>query len=135
MLRGEDWQSASDERLACLVWEWGVSTDALYRRLCWLFGQVPDVVGRWAGHPTQRLLRRHLQPESDHYQITQRMDRASQRRFPLSVQEAHLERVASGDIGTATLAWMLGIDASALEVDEPEIIEASADELAAALGL
>jgi len=64
-----------------------------------------------------------------------RVDAAAQPRFPLSVQEAHLALVASGAIGTATLAWMLGIDAAALEVDSPEIPEVNADDLATALGL
>jgi hypothetical protein len=63
------------------------------------------------------------------------MDAAAQRRFPLSLQEAHLKRVESGEIGRATLAWMLGIDATALEVDSPEIPEVNADDLASALGL
>jgi hypothetical protein len=135
IVKGEDWDSMNEERLAHLVWQWGVSTDALCRRLCGLFGEAPDVVARWASQPTQRLLRYHLPPESDHDQITRRMDQASQRRFPLSLQEAHLERVASGAIGTAALAWMLGIDAATLEVDAPEIPEVGADELATALGL
>jgi hypothetical protein len=68
-------------------------------------------------------------------EITVRMDAASQRRFPLSLQEAHLELVASGTISTATLAWMLGIDAAALEVDVPEIPEVDVNDLATALGL
>ncbi len=63
------------------------------------------------------------------------MDAAAQRRFPRSLQEAHLERLASGAIGRATLAWMLGIDAAALEVDSPHVPEGDADELAVALGL
>ena len=71
-----------------------------------LFGEVPDVVARWAGHTTQRLLRHHLAIESELDEITDRMDAAAQRRFPRLLQEAHLERVASGAIGKATRAWM-----------------------------
>ena len=130
-----DWDSKSDEDLACLVWNWGVSTDALCRRLKALLGHVPPIVARWSADPTQRLLRHHLPIDAEIDQITARMDEASQRRFPLSLQEAHLERVASGAIGRATLAWMLGIDAESLEVDSPEIPEVDADDLAAALGL
>jgi hypothetical protein len=73
--------------------------------------------------------------ESELDEITARMDAASQRRFPLSLQEAHLERVASGVISSATLAWMLGIDAATLEVDSPEIPEVDVNDLASALGL
>jgi hypothetical protein len=130
-----DWGSAGDEDLARYVWDWGVSTDALCRRLTALLGQAPERVAHWAAGPTQRLLRRHLSIDPDHDEITVRMDEASQRRFPLSLQEAHLDRVASGAIGRATLAWMLGIDAAALDVDSPEIPEVDADELASALGL
>ncbi len=134
-LKGVRWHSISDEDLAWLVWTWGVSTDALCNRLRALFGDVPDVVVRWAGYSTQRLLRYHLSIESELDEITGRMDAAAQRRFPRSLQEAHLERLASGAIGRATLAWMLGIDAAALEVDSPDVPEGDADELAAALGL
>jgi Zn-dependent peptidase ImmA (M78 family)/transcriptional regulator with XRE-family HTH domain len=134
-LKGLDWESIGDEELARLVWDWGISTDALSRRLCALLDQSPTQVARWAAGPTQRLLRRHLSIESELDEITSRMDEAAQRRFPLSLQEAHLERVASGAVGRATLAWMLGIDAAALEVDSPEIPEVNADDLASALGL
>lgn len=134
-LREVRWHSISDEDLAWRVWIWGVSTDALCNRLRALFDEVPDVVARWAGHTTQRLLRYHLAIESELDEITDRMDAAAQRQFPRSLQEAHLERVASGAVGKATLAWMLDIDAAALEVDSPEIPQSDADELVAALGL
>jgi hypothetical protein len=134
-IKGVGWDSTSDEQLARLVWDWGISTDALCRRLCALYGQAPARVARWAAGPTQRLLRHHLPIEAELDEITARMEEAAQRRFPLSLQEAHLERVASGAIGRATLAWMLGIDVEALEVDSPEIPELSTDDLASALGL
>jgi len=135
VLKSVDWESISDSRLADLVWSWGVSTDALFRRLCAILGYTPKRVARWAPHATQRLLRHHLPIESELDEITARMDAACQRRFPLSLQEAHLDLVASGAIGTATLGWMLGIDAAALEVDSPEIAEVDVDDLAIALGL
>jgi Zn-dependent peptidase ImmA (M78 family) len=134
-LKNIDWESAGDEELAGYVWAWGISTDALCRRLCTLCGHSPARVAQWAAGPTQRLLRHHLPVESELDEITARMDAAAQRRFPLSLQEAHLKRVESGEIGRATLAWMLGIDATALEVDSPEIPEVNADDLASALGL
>jgi hypothetical protein len=134
-LKGIDWDSVGDEGLAGLVWDLGISTDALCRRLDALFGQPPRRVARWAAGPTQRLLRHHLSIDSELDEITARMDEAAQRRFPRSLQEAHLERVASGAIGKETLAWMLGIDVQALEVDSPELPEVSAGDLASALGL
>jgi transcriptional regulator with XRE-family HTH domain len=129
------WDELPDGKLALYVWNWGISTDALYRRICSLLGDAPARIAHWASGPTQRLLRRHLPVDSELDEITARMDEAAQRRFPLRLQEAHLNRVASGAIGKATLAWMLGIDAAALEVDSPEIPEVDADELASALGL
>jgi transcriptional regulator with XRE-family HTH domain len=133
-LKSVEWDGIGDGELAAVVWSWGVSTDALSRRLCAVLGYTPRCVARWAAHPTQRLLRHHLLIESELDEITARMDAASQRRFPLSLQEAHLERVASGVISTATLAWMLGIDAATLEVDSPEIPEVDVDDLASVLG-
>jgi hypothetical protein len=134
-LKAVAWDSIGDDDLAALVWEWGVSTDALSRRLCALSGYAPKGVARWADHPTQRLLRLHLRIESEIDEITGRMDAASQRRFPLSIQEAHLGLIASGAVSRATLAWMLGIDADSLDVDAPETPEIDVDDLATALGL
>jgi hypothetical protein len=134
-LKAVAWDVIGDHELAALVWEWGVSVDALCGRLCALLGYAPNNVARWAAHPTQRLLRLHLRIESELDEITGRMDAASQRRFPLSVQEAHLERIASGAVSRATLAWMLGIDADSLDVDAPELPEANVDDLATALAV
>jgi transcriptional regulator with XRE-family HTH domain len=135
VLKNVDWDSLGDEGLAALVWSWGVSTDALCRRLYAVLGYTPECVARWSAPPTQRLLRHHLPIESELDAITTRMDEASKRRFPLSLQEAHLKLVESGEIGKATLAWMLGIDATTLEVDSPEIPEVNVDDLATELGL
>jgi len=115
-----DWDGIDDRGLADLVWAWGVSTDALAPRLDAVNGYVPARLAHWASHPTQRLLRRHLSLESGIDEITQRMDAASQRRFPIDLQEAHLAGIASGTLGKGTLAWMLGIDPDALEVDAPD---------------
>jgi hypothetical protein len=130
-----DWDSVTDKQLADLVWQLGVSVKALYQRLFVLLGRTPERVAHWAAFPTQRLLRYCLPTPSELDQITIRMDAASQRRFPLALQEAHLERAASGAVGTATLAWMLGIDPRALDVDTPTVPEVDVDDLASALGL
>ncbi len=134
-LQAIDWESAAPGQLATFVWNWGISVEALCNRLHALTGHVPALVAQWSAFPTQRLLRYHLLIESELDQITARMEHAAQRRFPLALEQAHLERVASGAISTSTLAWMLGIDPSSLEVDSPEISEINADDLATALGL
>lgn len=131
-----DWDRINDPELADAVWWLGVSTDALARRLNSLSGYVPQRVAFWASHPTQRLLRRCLMLDSEGDDvITQRMEDAAQRRFPLALQESHVEGIANGTLGKGTLAWMLGIDPEALEVDTPEVPEVEADALADALGL
>ncbi len=134
-LNAINWDSVTAEQLAALIWDWGVSIEALCNRLHMLTGHLPPLVTQWSAFPTQRLLRYHLLIESGLDQITTRMEHAAQRRFPLALQEAHLERVASGAISRSTLAWMLGIDPSSLEVDSPEIPEVNADDLAITLGL
>lgn len=130
-----DWDQMDDAALADAVWRLGVSSDALARRLSRLNRYVPERVRSWADHPTQRLLRRHLRLDAPGDEITQRMDEAAQRRFPLALQEAHVAAIASGSLGKGTLAWMLGIDPDALEVDFPEVPETEVDDLAYALGL
>ncbi|WP_322754046.1 XRE family transcriptional regulator [Frankia sp. Cas3] len=130
-----DWEHLDAVGLASLVWRWGVSTDALARRLNALNGHLPTVVRTWAGQTTQRLLRHYWASDSSEDEITLRMDAAAQRRFPLSLQEAHLTGISSGVLGKGTLAWMLGIDPDALEVDIPTVPDVDVDDLAMALGL
>ena len=136
-MRGSDWASISADELAQRVWDSGVSTEALARRLSSLTVPTGDVIEEWAAQPTQRLIRRHWNaPEADGDPITQRMDEAATRRFPLSLQDAHLKMIAAGDLGKGTLAWMLGVDPDALEVDAPQpTAEVDSDLLAEALGL
>ncbi|WP_208637412.1 hypothetical protein [Amycolatopsis echigonensis] len=63
-----------------------------------------------------------------------RINAAVRRRFPTALQAAHLARIASGDIGKGTLAWMLGINPDTLDVDTPDRSEIGAAEPARALG-
>jgi hypothetical protein len=133
------WESISDSELAQLVWDYGVSIDALAARVRAVKGRVPQNIANWANAPTQRLLRRSARFEtpSDPFTdvITQRMENSATRRFPLHLLETHLDRIASGAIGKATLAWMLGTNPDELEVDAPSPIPVDIDELAVALGL
>ncbi|WP_062078807.1 ImmA/IrrE family metallo-endopeptidase [Demequina globuliformis] len=136
VMRTVDWASITERELAEFVWDRGVSTAALGRRLSALRLAAAGHVSVWAGQPTQRLLRRHLPVPTDEDQITRRMDAASTRRFPLALQDAHLGRIAAGSVRKDTLAWMLGVDPLTLEVDEPQpSVGLSADELSEVLGL
>ncbi len=137
-LRAINWHSLTERELADLIWHWGVSTDALARRLEGLGLTVSNTISQALQLSTQKLLRWHWAGQHDHGrdQITMRMDEAATRRFPLKLQEAHTDLIASGALHKGTLAWMLGIDPDALEVDEPPGPEPlDTDQLAAALGL
>lgn len=136
VLRSMEWSRVTASVLAARVWDFGVSIDALARRLNALGIAVSDVLTEWAGQPTQRLLRRHWEPTEAGDPITARMDAAAVRHFALALQDAHLALIAQGALPKGTLAWMLGVDPDNLEVDEPapqEVIAPS--ELASALGL
>ncbi|MCT1615890.1 ImmA/IrrE family metallo-endopeptidase [Kocuria indica] len=121
-MKAMDWQDIDAAELAQRVWDLGVSTEALERRLSSLKVVRSPLVTEWAAHPTQRLLRRHwsgLHASISIDPITQRMDEATSRRIPVGVQAAHLDLIAQGSLGKGTLAWLLGVDPDDLEVDMP----------------
>ena len=137
-MRAIDWNGLTEAELADLVWDLGVSTAAVMTRLNSLNIPLDERVHELLTMKTQRLLRWHWAGQREHGidEITQRMDDAATRRFPLKLQEAHTDLIAEGAIGKGTLAWMLGIDSAALEVDEPPLPESiSTDQLVAELGL
>lgn len=118
-IRAIDWQSLQPSGLADLVWELGISTQALGIRLENLRIQTSDSVVGLLALKTQALLRRHWGGRHNGDPITERMAAASSRHFPEWLRHAHLERIATGAVHKDTLAWMLGIDPEGLEVDEP----------------
>lgn len=135
VIRGTDWKDLSRADLARLVWAWGVSTDALRRRLAALDAEVSPDVASALDQSTQGLLRRSWSEGRRGDPITARMEAAGRRRFPAWLTASHLERIAQGAVGKATLAWMLDVDEESLEVDAPaEAAEPSLDELEALLG-
>lgn len=137
VVRQVKWSSLSEADLAELVWEYGVSTDALARRLRAL-GLSNPMIERWSQERTQRLLRYHWRGSEDPTQdaITERMDEAATRRFPITLERAHLSRIAAGELAKDTLAWMLGVPPDTLDVDSPpEQLPLDPDGLAAELGL
>ncbi|MGP5261326.1 helix-turn-helix domain-containing protein [Brachybacterium paraconglomeratum] len=130
-----DWAEIRPAEVAELVWTWGISTGALSRRLKKLeltpSAEVAEVL-TWS---TQKLLRRHWTGAKVGDPITRRMRDAGERRFPTWLQEAHLEQIAEGAVGKGTLAWMLGVPVTSLEVDEPAAAEElSEDALAELIG-
>lgn len=136
-MRTVTWDRLTERDLADLIWHLGVSTDALTRRLDKLAITVPDPIRDALKLTTQKLLRWYWAGQHDHGpdQITERIDEAATRRFPIKLQEAHTDLIADGRLHKGTLAWMLGIDRDTLEVDEPPQPEPiNTDTLAAALG-
>ncbi len=119
-LREISWKSLEVAEVAELVWSWGVSTDALKRRLNALALEPSAEVAEALTWTTQKLLRRHWTGAKIGDPITHRMTDAGERRFPAWLKEAHLERIAAGHVGKGTLAWMLGVPSESLELDEPE---------------
>jgi Zn-dependent peptidase ImmA (M78 family)/transcriptional regulator with XRE-family HTH domain len=141
-----DWQTISPAELAQFIWDAGVSCEALMRRLNSLQLHMSSRVRKLLDGSTQRLLREHLvdvvEPAGAGGQfalpidrITERMNASAVRRFPLSLQAAHVERIALGEVSPGTLAWMLDTAEEDLVVDRPAPVHESVDSLASALGL
>lgn len=136
LVRAIDWATASQEAVADFLWETGVSTGALKNRLA-TFGlrveNSPDMLDQ----STQRLLRKARSWSSAFGDtITQRMEAAGRRRFPVALQEAHEIAVEEGRIGPGYLAWMRGLDPEKVAREyEPAIDEPALDEMVEAFGL
>lgn len=140
------WDDIGARRLAQFVWDAGISTDFLARRLDHLGIPTSQETRTLLAQPTQRLLRRHGGDLGEGTEtvgtlvvfrdpITERMAGASSRRFPAWLLAAHEERVASGELAPGTLAWMLDADEADILADATPAREPSADEVAALLGL
>lgn len=117
VVREVDWSSMAKAAVAEHLWQWGVSTDFVSRRLAALRIVPGDAVREVLTMSTQRALRRHwIDCHTSMWvdSITDRMERANTRRFPAQLMRAHMEGVAAGRLQPAYLAWMLGTDPSAL---------------------
>ena len=131
-----DWANASPQTVAEVLWETGVSTEVLRIRLDTLKLQSGNI-REALNVPTQRALRQARSwSHAFGDQITERMDAAAQRRFPLELQEAHEQKIEAGDLGPSYLAWMRGVSPQWIsEAYEPAMHEAGIDQLAEAFGL
>lgn len=117
-MRSVDWSSMAAADIANNLWHWGVSTDAVKRRLAFLSIIPGDEVREVLNMTTQRALRRHWTHNDSSMwvdSITDRMDRANTRRFPTELIRAHMEGVADGRLRPTYLAWILGTDPAELE--------------------
>jgi Zn-dependent peptidase ImmA (M78 family)/transcriptional regulator with XRE-family HTH domain len=117
-LEVHDWRLMTPAALADFVWHAGVSTNALRRRLASLGIEVSARVRSWLSLTTQKLLRQYWIGARDSVDlITERMERASGRRFPVRLIAAHYAAVAAGALHAVTLAWMLGGAPAELEAE------------------
>ncbi|SON59281.1 hypothetical protein MSIMFI_00764 [Mycobacterium simulans] len=136
------WSTVTKEQLAQFLWDHGVSMIALQNRLAALRIRMPELITRWAAAGTFHLLRlagENLDGKgtpSGHL-VAERRRGASERRFPIGLQEAHMKRIAHGQLGNETLAWMLGVDVDRLDTEidaPPEPATVDAGHLAEMLG-
>jgi len=134
-VRSVDWQALTAETLGHLIWDWGVSTDAVRTRLTSLHVVVPQAVDQWLRSTTTQFLRGQALPATRWGEFVARQREASSRRFPTALTAEHEKAIAEGRLGKGTLAWMLGVDVDSLEVAQPELRRGSVDELAEMLGL
>lgn len=136
-LRAIDWQDHSPAELAENLWSWGISTEALRRRLASLQIVPSEGVRELLGLPTQRVIHHYRMAQADGFDdIADRMERASTRRFPVGLLAAHTSAVAEGSLGVEYLAWMLDAEPGDLESEfGPPTGTPDFDELASALGL
>lgn len=120
-MRAVDWSVVTAEEVAAFLWDKGVSCLAVKNRLASL-GLTPSPgIAELLESTTQRVLRRYWQSGMAGDPITARMSEAAQRSFPTWLKERHVELIAKGQVTKATFAWMLGVDADALEVEEHQL--------------
>jgi hypothetical protein len=137
-MRAQQWSALDEESLAVLLWQYGVSLEALANRLNALHVRAPIVDSAKSLGSTQRLLGSHQEalPEAvSPDPISERMRQASERRIPVLLIEAHRRGIADGRLSKGTLAWLLETTPDELEVEEPPQREPlSTDALMRALG-
>ncbi|MEL4503659.1 ImmA/IrrE family metallo-endopeptidase [Luteococcus sp. H138] len=128
-MRAVDWSSVTPAEVAGQVWARGVSTSALATRIGWLKLPVDEHLLAGLDVTTQRYLRQHRKPVGGGDPITTRMKEAATRSFPDWVVTACLDGVATGVVRKSLLAWVLGVDEEALEVEESEAESIDGDKL------
>jgi len=112
IIRTIDWAQAEAATVARVVWDLGVSTQALGVRLRFL-GIAPGNKARSAlGMSTEALLRGSPAPAvAPPAAVTARMEYSARRRFPERVVTGLRRAVADGDAPQASLSWVLGLPA------------------------
>ena len=112
IIRTIDWAQAKAATVARVIWDLGVSTQALGVRLRFL-GIAPGNEARSAlAMSTEALLRGSPAPAvAPPAAVTARMEYSARRRFPERVVTGLRRAVADGDAPQASLSWVLGLPA------------------------
>lgn len=144
-IKGIDWVRIAPSELAREVWARGVSTESMRNRLENLRIDVSSSVRELLSTSTVALLRAHGSNLDDTPgsrgpfaspidPIAARSSGSAGRRFPLSLQKAHIKRISAGEVSPKTLAWMLDCDVGDLPVAAPVPQSISLERLESALG-
>lgn len=130
IIRTIDWAQAKAATVARVIWDLGVSTQALEVRLRFL-GIAPGNEARSAlAMSTEALLRGSPAPAvAPPAAVTARMEYSARRRFPERVVTGLRRAVADGDAPQASLSWVLGLPAREENDDDvtPESHELDVD--------
>ena len=126
-LRSIDWDNIALPILADRLWRWGVSTHALDVRLRSLRLNPRSEVVDALGTTTQAFLRGHWRMPPGPDLISQRMERAAERRFPTDLISRLEVAVLEGRAPTGSLAFALGVAEEDLELDLPDIADPAQD--------
>ncbi len=144
-IRALDWETITCTEVCQFLWDYGIGTQALGNRLAGLGIETTADVAELLTRPMPGALRpsqQHLKLPSakpgnvfaDFFYdpIDERMQNASQRRFPLTLLAAHRQRIEDTGLTPATLAWML--QSPVEDLAEERKPAGTVDELLAAFG-
>ena len=112
IIRTIDWAQAEAATVARVVWDLGVSTQALEVRLRFLGIAPGNEASSALAMSTEALLRGSPAPAvAPPAAVTARMEYSARRRFPERVVTGLRRAVADGDAPQASLSWVLGLPA------------------------
>lgn len=126
-VRSLDWAHIALPVLAERLWHWGVSTQALEVRLKALKITPSQEVTDAMACKTQGFLRRYWSMPQGPDPITQRMERAAERRLPTELISKLESAVVEGRAPARSLAFALGVTEDDLEIDLTPVADPAED--------
>lgn len=123
-MRSKDWDNMTQRDVAMIVWNQGISTLALKKRLENLNITVSSQAREALGNTTPALVRKFAQdlPRGDFEEnpILLAEGKFSGLHFPGNILSAYQEMVLEGDGDIELLAWARGVQPDELDIDWPE---------------